>query len=169
MPIDLKKQTTTGLRNLLNNSRRLHNAEMERAVVQEMHERDLATSREYATFPWNQDRVDQVMGPFARIAASVPNNQRKSYVPAGGRKRGSPKEHPKHSWIDSYSAIKTANLNAVFGCQISKPGDDPQFTLYLGSDPRREAQPFRVYNADQLQEAFGDWKDVAPSTSEAKV
>jgi hypothetical protein len=72
MPIDLKRQTPHGLRNLLDNSRRPRNAEMEQAVVQEMHERGLATGREYAAFPWNQDRVDRVMEPFARIAGSWP-------------------------------------------------------------------------------------------------
>jgi hypothetical protein len=163
MPIDLKTQTATGLRNLLDNSRRLHNAEMERAVVQEMHGRGVATGREYAAFPWNQDRVDQVMEPFARIAASVPNNQRVSYTKAGGRKIGLPKEHPEHLWIDSYSAIKVSDTNAVFGCEVAKPGNDPKFTLYLGGGSRREAQPSQVYNSDQLQQAFADWEAIARS------
>lgn len=53
MAIDLKKRTPSELRNLLANSKRLRNAEMELAVVQEMHERGMATNREYAIFPWN--------------------------------------------------------------------------------------------------------------------
>ena len=168
MPINLKSQPATALRNLLDNSRRLRNAEMERAVVQEMHERGLATGREYAAFPWNQDRVDQVMEPFARIAASVPNNQRVSYTKAGGRKIGVPKDHPEHLWIDSYSAIKVFNINAVFGCQISKPGGDPRFTLYLDSSGVREKrQPSKIYDLDQLQQALSEWEDLARSASEA--
>ena len=169
MPIDLGRQTAAGLRNLLDNCRRLHNADMERAVVQEMHGRGLATGREYAAFPWNQDRVDQVMEPFARMAASVPGKRRVSYTRAGGRKRGTSKEHSAHLWVDSYSAFKTSDGNAVFGCQISKPGDDPQFIFYLGDDPRRQAPPFKVYNADQLQQAFADWEAIARSASEPGV
>ena len=165
MRIDLKKLTPHGLRNLLDNSRRLRNSEMEQAVVQEMHERGLATGREYAIFPWNQDRVDRVMEPFARIAGSVSNNQRVSYTQAGGRKIGLPKEHPEHVWIDSYSAIKTSDINAVFGCQIEKPGNDPKFTLYLGDGSRRQAQPSKSYNADQLQQALADWQAIARSAS----
>lgn len=71
MPIDLKVQTPSGLKNLLANSRRLRNADMELAVVQEMHERGMATNREYAVFRWNQDRVDEIMAPFVRATAGV--------------------------------------------------------------------------------------------------
>ena len=133
--------------------------------MQEMHERGLATGREYAAFPWNQDRVDRVMEPFAWVAASVTNNQRVSYTKAGGRKIGFPKEHPKHVWIDSYSAIKSSDINAVFGCELAKPGNDPQFTLYLGDGSRQQAQPSQSYNADQLQQALADWEAIARSVS----
>lgn len=165
MPIDLKKQTPSGLRNLLVNSKRLHNAEMERAVVLEMHERGMATSREYVIFPWNQNRVDEVMLPFIKVAARVPDNQRVNYTRAGGRKIGSRKDDPDHLWIDSYSAIKAGGINAVFGCEIKKPGGDPIFTLYLGGGSRREATPSAVYNFDQLQDALAEWETIAHSAS----
>jgi hypothetical protein len=177
MPIDLKKQTPSGLRNLLANAQRLGNTEMAVTVVQQMHERKMATSREYAIFPWNQDRVNEVMEPFARIAATVPNNQRVNYTTAGGRRIGLPKDHPEHLWIDSYSAIKVGETNAVFGCSIRRPGEDPVFTLYLGdrhqagrrggrggSSPEAEASQM-IYNADQLQQAIAEWKDIAHSAS----
>ena len=106
------------------------------------------------------------MEPFARIAATVPSNQRACYTKAGGHKTGLPKEHPEHLWIDNYSAIKASDINAVFGCETSKPGDDPTLTLYLGDGSRREAQPFKVYNADQLQQAFADWEGIARSAIE---
>lgn len=163
MPIDLRAQTRSGLRNLLANSRRLRNAEMELAVVREMHDRGMATGREYAMFPWNQDRVDHVMEPFVRVAAKVPDNQRTRYTKAGGRKIGIPRGLKEHRWIDSYSATKTIRVNAVFGCEIARPGDDPLFTLYFTSDPRREATPIKTYNADQLHEALIEWENIARS------
>jgi hypothetical protein len=160
MSIDLKKQTPSGLKNLLANSQRLGNAEMALAVVQEMHERGMATR--HAALSWNQDRVDEAMEPFMRAAAGVPNNQRVNYTPAGGRKRGSTKDHPEHLWIDSYSAIKVPGANAVFGCAIKRPGEEPTFTLYLSDGfTRSEAKPAKVYNADQLQQALVEWKAIA--------
>lgn len=165
MPIDLKRQTPTGLRNLLDNARRLHNAEVEQAVAREMHERDLATAREYAAFAWNPDRVDQVMERFRQVAASVPNNQRVHYTRAGGRKIGLPKDHSEHMWVDSYSAIRTPELNAVFGCEISKPGEEPKFTLYVGDGSHGKAPPSEIYNLDQLDRAFVDWQELARAAS----
>lgn len=165
MPLDLKKQPPSGLRNLLVNAQRLGNTEMAVAVVQEMHERKMATSREYAVFAWNQDRVDEVMEPFAQIAAKVPNNQRVSYTTAGGRRIGLSKDNPEHLWIDSYSAIKMGETNAVFGCSIKGPGEDPVFTLYLGDGSGRKAKASEVYNADQLQQAITEWKTIAHSAS----
>jgi hypothetical protein len=107
---------------------------------------------------WNQDRVDKAMEPFMRAAARVPNNQRVNYTPAGGRKRGW-----AHFWIDSYSAIKVPGTNAVFGCAIKRPGEEPTFTLYLGDGfiTRSEAKPANVYNADQLQQALAEWETIA--------
>jgi hypothetical protein len=163
MPIDLKTQTPTGLRNLLANSRRLRNADMELAVVREMHERGLAKSREYAVFRWNQDHVDEVMQPFAQAASTVPNNQRVKYTRAGGRKIGRAKDNPDHLWIDSYSAIKVSGVNAVFGCQIARPGEDPKFTLYLGDGSRSEAAPARVYTANETQQALVEWEAIVHS------
>jgi hypothetical protein len=136
---------------------------MELAVVQEMHERGVATNREYAALRWNQDHVDEVMQPFAQAAAKVPNNQRVYYTKAGGRKIGRSKDDPEHLWIDSYSAIKVSGINAVFGCQVRRPGEDPKFTLYLGDGSRSEATPARVYNADETEEALPEWETIVHS------
>jgi hypothetical protein len=168
--IELKELTASELRNLLGNCQRLKNAVMAQAVVQEMHERGMATSREYAVFSWNQDRVDEVMEPFARVAATVPNSQRVKYTKAGGLKIGRPKEHPEHRWVDSYSAIKVPKINAVFSCSIRRPGDEPQFILYVddGPTPResilltgRSPVPAKTYNADQLKKALIEWTEIA--------
>jgi hypothetical protein len=166
MPIDLKKRTPSELKNLLANAQRLGNTEMAIAVVQEMHERKMATSREYATLPWNQDRVDEVMKSFEQVAFKVPNNHRKTYTIAGGRKIGLPKDSPDHFWIDSYSEIKILRkINAVFGCSIKKPGDDPEFTLYLTNISWQEAKPHKVYNVDQLPQALAEWEAIARSAT----
>jgi hypothetical protein len=163
MPIDLKTQPASGLRNLLANSKRLGNAEMEMAVVQEMHERGIATGKQYAIFSWNQEHVDEVMQPFASIASGVPNNQRVSYTRAGGRKIGLSKNSPGHIWIDSYSAIEVSGINAVFGCEIKRPGEDPKFTLYLGDGSSHEASPSKIYEVEQLEQALAEWEAIAHS------
>src|SRR5262249_7368346 len=149
MPIDLEAQTETGSRNLLNNNRRLRNAEVEQAVSQEMHERGLATGREYAAFAWNQDRVDQVTEPFKRIARSVPDNQRVPYTRAGNRKTRRSKEHPENLWVQSYSAIKA------------------RFTLYSGAGSQE--RPVRIYNSDQLDQTLADWERIVRAASGAEA
>jgi hypothetical protein len=143
MPIDLKVQTASGLRNVLANSKRLRSAEMETAVVREMHERGIATRGEYAVFEWNQDRVDETMQPFARIAAGVPNNQRVKYTRAGGRKIGKSKNDPNHLWIDSYSAIKASGINAVFGCEIKGQGKGRSSLYTWAMNPDTKLNPLR--------------------------
>ena len=93
----------------------------------------------------------------------MPNNQRVNYTRAGGCKIGRSKDDPEHLWIDSYSAIKVSGINAVFGCQIRRPGEDPKFTLYLGDGSRSEATPARVYNANETQQALAEWEAIVHS------
>jgi hypothetical protein len=49
------------------------------------------------------------------ITGAVNGNQR-TYTEAGGRKIGHSKDDPEWVWIDTYSAIKTPAINAVFLC-----------------------------------------------------
>ena len=85
----------------------------------------------------------------------MPDNARTSYTEAGGLKIGRPRSDPEWKWVDAYSAIKTARLNAVFVCYIERPGDDPYFNLVLdGSVERR-------YGPTELGAALERWREVA--------
>jgi hypothetical protein len=129
------------------------------AVIKEMARRGIATRREYRVLPWNQEHIREIMKPFKHIASAVSGNQRISYTEAGGRKIGRPKEDPEHLWIDTYCAIKTAQVNATFGCYIRHPGDEPEFQI------RTDGETIKVYNADQLPDALGEWQNIARSAT----
>jgi hypothetical protein len=123
----------------------------------DMQNRGAGRHRDFLELNWDQIRVDYEMAPFARIAENVPNNQRKTYA-TGGRKRIRGSES---AFVDSYSAIKVPETNAVFDCIIRRPGDEPQFTLSVANDWRRKATPIRTYNADQLPLALSEWETIA--------
>jgi hypothetical protein len=153
--IDLAKLTPQELKNLLTNCQRLGRAASVKAVLDEMERRGVATRREYRTLKWNADSVRDAMEPFKNIAAAVGDNQRTVYTEAGGLKIGRSKDDPKKVWVNTYSAIKTPAINAVFVCYIKKPGDDPQFQLEINGSPTKS------YNADQLNDALSEWRVIA--------
>jgi hypothetical protein len=127
-----------------------------------MHRRGKATSDVFRTLKWNQDRVYEVMQPFKEVASKVSENRRTSYTQAGGRKIGRTKDDPEKMWIDTYCAIKTPNLNAVFVCYVRSPGDDPEFRLYLNAGSLSEKSGIsQSYNADQLTDALTEWRHLA--------
>ncbi len=95
------------------------------------------------------------MQPFKDVALAVSVNQRTAYTEAGGFKVARAKDDPERLWIDSYSAIKTPAVNAVFVCHIKQPGDEPEFQL------RVDGKHVRSYNADQLSDALSQWGIVA--------
>ena len=128
---------------------------MVHAVLAEMTKRGIATRREHRSLAWNQDRVRDVMQPFTQVASEVPDNQRTVYTEAGGRKIGRSKDDPESMWIDTYSAIKTSSVNAVFVCYIKRPGEDPDFELQL------DGVCTESYNADRLADALNEWRAVA--------
>jgi hypothetical protein len=65
-------------------------------------------------------------------------------------------------WIDTYCAIKTTNLNAVFVCYIKAPGHDPEFRLYIDGGPlAAKSTEIQCYNADQLSDALTRWQQLA--------
>jgi len=94
-------------------------------------------------------------GAVQERASTVSNNQRTIYTEAGGLKIGRSKDDPKKVWINTYSAIKTPAINAVFVCYIKKPGDDPEFQLEINGSPTNS------YNADRLTEALIEWQAIA--------
>lgn len=168
MPVDLKTLNAAQLRTYLANAERKGAAGVITDIVQEMHCRGLARRGDYAVFLWNQDRVDTALAPFAEIAATVKNNERKNYSQAGGGRIGTPKDHPEHIWIQSYSAIKISGLvNAVFGCEIKRPGGDPVFALYFneGSETRREPKMLKTFELDQLSAALAEWEAIAQTAT----
>jgi len=154
-PIHLAKLTPTELKNLLANAERRDQTAMVHAVLEEMAKRGIATRREYRSLAWNQDRVRDVMQPFRQVASEVPHNQRTVYTEAGGYKIGRSKDDPDRMWIDTYSAIKTSSVNAIFVCYIKRPSEDPYFELQL------DGVCTQSYNADHLADALSDWRTVA--------
>jgi hypothetical protein len=67
-------------------------------------------------------------------------------------------------WIDTYCAIKTANLNAVFVCHINEPGEHPELKLYFNGGPlAAKSTNIQPYNADQLPDALVRWRQLAES------
>jgi hypothetical protein len=89
------------------------------------------------------------------VASAVRGNQRTSYTEAGGRKIGRSKDDPEWMWIDTYSAIKTSNINAVFVCYIRQLGEDPEFQLHI------DGIRTQSYNADRLGDALSEWRKIA--------
>jgi hypothetical protein len=154
-PIDLDRLTPAQLKNLLSNAQRIGEATVANDVVREMARRGIASHSEYRTLHWNQQRIREIMEPFKEIASAVRSNQRTPYTEAGGLRIGRSRDDPEHMWIDTYSAIKTSRVNAVFGCYIRQPGDEPEFRLYL------EGNSIRSFNADDLSDALDKWRLIA--------
>jgi hypothetical protein len=155
LKIDLTKVTVQELKNLLANNQKPDQLATVRAVLDEMARRGVARRPDYRALKWNQDSVHQVMQPFKDVAETVSGNRRKTYTEAGGRRIGLSKNDPEWFWIDTYSAIKTPAINAVFVCYIKRPGDEPEFRLRINSIDTQ------TYNADQLTEALIEWRAIA--------
>jgi hypothetical protein len=164
MPIDPKTLDNGQLRTLLANARRHDAADVIDAVAREMHRRGLPVNAYASALPWNQDRIDDVLAPFADVAATVRNNERTRYTQAGGRHIGLPRDNPEHMWIESYAGIKISGVvNAAFAGEIKRPGDVPVFVLYFneGVETRHAPAPIKAFEADQLPDALAEWKLVA--------
>jgi hypothetical protein len=153
--MDFSKRTPQELKNLLANNERHGQSDTVLAVLQEMARRGIATRQNYRSLAWNQDRVAEVLHPFKEVATGVTGNERVAYTEAGGLKIGRSKDDPEWMWIDTYSALKTSRINAVFVCYIRRPGDEPEFQLRIKGASQRS------FNADGLEEALKSWKDVA--------
>jgi hypothetical protein len=119
MNIDVTKLTVRELRNLYTNSQKLGRTATVNAVLKEMWRRIVAKRGDFRALKWNQDSVCEVMQPFKNIAGAVNGNQRTVYTEAGGGKKGRSNENSEKVWIDTYSAIKTFIVNAMFVCTES--------------------------------------------------
>jgi len=150
--LDLSKLTTQQLRNLVANNQKHGQTATVHSALEEMGRRGIATHRIVA---WNQGRVRDAMQPFKEVAAGVRGNQLTSYTEAGGLRIGRPKGHPEKMWVDTYSRIKTARMDASFICYIKRAGEDPEFQL------RVDGNTVRSYNADGLTDALSEWRTTA--------
>ena len=155
MPTDEERKVATGLRNRLQNAARLDRQDVVQEVIAEMTERGIARSKDYAFLEWNQDSVRDALARFVDVTRTEKGNRRTTYTQPGGKKIGRSKRDPDWSWIDTYTAIKIGNLNAVFVCYVARPGDMPIFEL------RFDESTAETYNADSLEKALSRWKEVA--------
>ena len=153
--MDYTKIDKPGLRNLVDNARRLGREDVATAALQELTRQGGGRSSDYDLLQWNQATAKKVLEPFAEVARTVPDNRRTSYTEAGGMKIGRRRDDPQWKWVDSYSAIKTAKLNAVFVCYIPRPGDDAHFHLIMNKAVERRYQPA------ELDEALERWRQLA--------
>jgi hypothetical protein len=153
--MDLSRYNNLELRNLLENARRLGRDDVAEDVLRQLTLKGGGKRGDYALLTWNQDSVKDALAPFVDVSRGVPDNKRTSYTEAGGFKIGRRREDPEWMWVDSYSAIKTAKLNAIFVCYIPRPGDLPYFELRVnGEDERR-------YGPSDLAEALLRWREIA--------
>jgi len=104
---------------------------------------------------WNQKRVRETLRPFVETAQTVRINSRKSYSPAGGRRRVG-------AYVDSYCAIKVPGLNATFNCFVEKQGDEPSFSLrHAMTRGGYNIRPLAVFNEAELGNALRLWREIA--------
>ena len=151
--IDFGAQTNTQLDNIISNGERKGNLNIARKAVIEKANRGRANKRQLSLLEWNQHRVTLVLAPFVELSESVLGNMRKSYSEAGGGKR-KPSTDPDCLWIDSYTGIKTPALNATMSCHITRPGNQPIFTLTVKPDE------IQSYTFDDLDEALREWQAI---------
>jgi hypothetical protein len=160
MSIAVQQLSPKELKQYLKNAQRLGREEIVVEILREMSARGIAQSDDFRSLMWNQETVRTQFAPFIDVAKAVPNNCRTPYTEAGGFKIGRSKDDPEKKWIDTYSAIKTKRLNAVFGCLIDRPGDDPSFQLIVDGG---EAERF---DAGGLRDALVRWRQVAALASD---
>ncbi len=154
-PIDLQAKTDTELKVLLANRDKHGDIEGVREVIVELDRRGQFSTAQWRHVEWNPIKVKAVLQPFIDISANVNGNTRTTYSESGGRKIGLRSDNPDKLWIDSYTAICTASINAYMACHIGKVGEQPIFEL--------KVEPDTVMQFDfvQLDEAEMHWREVA--------
>lgn len=98
---------------------------------------------------WDQDRVRTTLWPFKVIASTVKDNGRTSYTEAGGEKLHADSYGHEPYYVNTYSAIKAAGINAVFACNIKQAGEEPEFKLSLDN------KVAHTYHADEFGRRVG--------------
>jgi len=163
--VDLNLKTKSELQQMLQNCARRPDDAQAQYLAEEiknvMSRRGLLNSSDWKG-KWNSAEVAEALKPFAEVAKSVKGNQRTSYTTAGGLHVGRNKMNPEWKFVDSYSAIKTKNLNAVMICQVDRPGDDAIFVLQVSTGNKEKAV---VVQGDRtiLPAALEKWKELARS------
>lgn len=152
---DYETMPLEGLKNLLTNARRLGREDVALDVLKELTRRGAAKNRDFAALRWNQQAANDALTPFVQVSKGVPANQRTIFTDAGGRKIGRPKDDPERMWVDTYTAIKTPKVNAVFVCYIPRPGDEAYFELHLSGETVER------YSPDQLETGLSRWTEIA--------
>jgi len=151
--IDLTAKSEEQLDNLITNYQRAGQLAFVRKVVVEKARRRKATPKQLSLLEWNQERVTDVLTPFAELTKKIKNNRRVVYSIAGGGKHKDA-SHPDHLWIDSYTAVKAKGINATFSCHIKHPGDEPTFILTIRPDD------VQSYSIQELDQALIEWEEV---------
>lgn len=154
-PFDLPNLSLEELKNLLSNAQRLGRDDVATDVLKELSRRGAARTADYAMLKWNQQTATEALQPFVQISLTVPGNQRTTYTEAGGRKIGRAKDHPEWMWVDTYTAIKTPKVNAVFICYIPQPGEEAVFELRISGETAAR------YSPDDLVAALARWTEIA--------
>ncbi len=143
------------LKALLENANRLGRDDVATEVLKELTRRGAARSRDYASLRWNQQTATDALQPFVQISQTVKENKRTTYTEAGGLKIGRSKDDPEWMWVDTYSAIKTSRVNAVFVCYVPRPGDEAHFELHV------DGETVARFGPDDLGDVQERWREIA--------
>lgn len=153
--VDLAKLEPGRLRSLMSRYKEHGYDDLARACLTELESRGAASRADFSHLRWNRETVNTALKPFVAVAKAVEGNLRTPFTEAGGTKIGKAKDDPGRNWIDTYSAVKRGDVNALFVCYVKVPGDDPDFQIHV--DGKVQA----TFNADQLDEALRVWRDIA--------
>jgi hypothetical protein len=156
-PVNLSAVSAEGLDNLIANLGKHGRKKEQAAVIREKRRRGIAKSKDYAALEWNPARVQAELAPFVEASRQVLKSGRRAFTTAGGGIFKS-SDSPKRLWIDTYTAVKTADFNADFSCHIRAPGDDPVFTLSIKSDNTVE-----VFSYQEIGTALETWTALISS------
>ena len=96
-----------------------------------------------------------------RIVADI-HNRNTAFTTAGGLHIGRKHTDPDWKFVDTYSSIRTHRVNAVFSCQVDRPGDDAVFRLFF-ADLQKSRLKEVVLEGDHTicGVALGRWRDIA--------
>lgn len=114
-------------------------------------------------------QVGELLAPFAAIAKTVPNNQRKALTDQGGLLRGPDRTRIK---VERYSAIKAGDINASVVCIVLRHGEranEPIFMLcHRGTGAIRErsikeaeARAEIVCGVEGVRDLLARWSELA--------